>query len=189
MFCSTSAFSTLTQFGAVGTNQLEAAATAKGASCGLSLLTPASLVVFGMFPTLASPVSALVPVNALIQSAASDAFLLWAGIARSEPPRNSGISLPLTWLGIGYAPTTSARAGLPESLFSAYGHSQPLPMNDPTCPLAKTSACCGCASSVVLLARERARTVFFAAVRPLIAAGFASVPTHLPFFRVAIWPP
>src|SRR5919199_2723400 len=106
MFCSTSAFSTLTQFGAVGTNQLDDAARANGASCGLSLLTPASDVVFGMLPTFAIPVSALVLVNALIQSAASETFLLWAGIARSEPPRNSGISLPLTWLGIGYAATT-----------------------------------------------------------------------------------
>src|SRR5947199_8660603 len=113
MFCSTSAFSTLTQFGAVGTNQLEAAAFANGASCGLSLFTPASFVVLGMFPTLARPVSALVLVNALIQSAASVAFLLWAGIARSEPPRNSGISLPLTWLCIRYAPTTLARYGFP----------------------------------------------------------------------------
>src|SRR5439155_17008258 len=135
------------------------------------------------------PVSALVLVNALIQSAASVAFLLWAGIARSEPPRNSGISLPLTWLGIGYAPTTFARSGFPESLFNAYGHSQPLPMNEATWPLAKTSACCGCASSVVLLARERARTVDFATVRPLIAFAAARVPTHLPFFRVAICPP
>src|SRR5438094_9152107 len=106
MFCSTSAFSTLTQFGAVGTNQLEDAAFANGASCGLSLFTPASFVVLGMFPTLASPVSALVLVNALIQSAASVAFLLCAGMARSEPPRNSGMSLPLMRLGIGYAPTT-----------------------------------------------------------------------------------
>src|SRR5919197_39025 len=132
MFCSTSAFSTFTQFGAVGTNQLDDAARAKGARCGSSLLTPASVVVFGMFPTFASPVSELELVNALIQSAASATFLLCAGMARSEPPKNSGISLPLTWLGIGYAPKTEARSGFPESLLSAYGHSQPLPMNDPT---------------------------------------------------------
>src|SRR5919204_5643035 len=101
MFCRTSAFSTLTQFGAVGTNQLEAAACANGASCGFEALTRASFVVFAMLPTLAMPISDSVLVNALIQSAARAVFFDPAGIARSEPPRNSGISLPLTWLGIG----------------------------------------------------------------------------------------
>src|SRR5919202_3447868 len=189
MFCSTSAFSTFTQFGAVGTNQLDDAAFANGASCGLSLLTLASVVVFGMLPTFASPICALELVNALIQSAASDVFLLPAGIARSEPPRNSGISLPLTWLGIGYAATCGASAGLPVSLFSANGHSQPLPMKEATCPLAKTSPCHGCASSFVLLARERARTIRLATVTPFTAFGWLRVPTPFPPLRTAIWPP
>src|SRR5438132_3100319 len=189
MFCSTSAFSTFTQLGAVGTNQLDAAARAKGASCGLAAFTRASFVVLAMLPTLAMPVCESVLVNSLIQSAARDTFFDPAGIARSDPPRNSGISLPLMRLGIGYAPMTGARSGLPESLFSANGHSQPLPMNEATWPLAKTSPCHGCASSFVLLARESERTMFLATVRPLTAFFELSVPTHLPFFWTAIWPP
>src|SRR5690349_5659808 len=101
MFWRTSPFSTFTQFGAVGTNQLDAAAAANGASCGFAALTRASFVVLAMFPTFAMPVSESLFVNSLIQSAASAVFFEPAGIARSEPPRNSGMSLPLTWLGIG----------------------------------------------------------------------------------------
>src|SRR5919202_5786620 len=155
MFWRTSAFSTFTQFGAVGTNQLDFAASANGASCGFAALTRASFVVLAMLPTLAMPICDSVLVNSLIQSAARAVCFEPAGIARSEPPRNSGISFPLTWLGIGYAPICGASAGLPVSLFSANGHSQPLPMNDATWPLANTRPCHGCASSFVLLARER----------------------------------
>jgi hypothetical protein len=50
--------------------------------------------------------------------------------------------------------------GLPTFASRAYGHSQPLPMNEPTLPLANTSACCGFASSPVLLARLSFMTVF-----------------------------
>src|SRR5919204_5298682 len=127
-----SAFSTFAQFGVVGTNQLYFAAFANGASCGFEALMLTSVVVFGMFPALAMPRSAAELVNSLIQSAASDGFLLPAGIARSEPPRNVGMYLPLMWLGLGYAPTSGASDGLPTFASSAYGHSQPLPMNSPT---------------------------------------------------------
>src|SRR5690348_7088342 len=96
-----SAFSTFAQFGVVGTNQLYFAASANGASCGFDALMLTSVVVFGMFPACAISRSEAEPVNALIQSDAREAFLLVAGMARSEPPRNVGMYRPLTWLGIG----------------------------------------------------------------------------------------
>ena len=48
-----------------------------------------------------------------IQSTARSWFELDAGIARSEPPRNAGIVLPLVWLGIGKAPMYGLSFGLP----------------------------------------------------------------------------
>src|SRR6266542_3744902 len=189
MFCSTFAFSTLTQFGLVGTNQPNFAARANGASFGFDALNESSFVVLAMLPALAISLSAGVLVNALIQSTASLWFFVVTGTARSEPPRNVGMNFPLTWLGIGYAPTTGARAGFPSFSSSAYGHSQPLPMNEPTLPFAKASACCGFASSPVLLARESASTVDFSTVSAVIACFELSVPFHLPFLRTAIWPP
>src|SRR6266511_154886 len=153
MFCSTFAFSTFAQLGLVGTNQLYFAARAKGASFGFDALNARSFVVLAMLPAFAISLSAAVLVNALIQSTARLWFLVVTGTARSEPPSNVGMNLPLTWLAMGYAPTTGARSGLPTFSSRAYGHSQPFPMNEPTLPLAKTSACCAFASSVVLLAR------------------------------------
>src|SRR5688572_204389 len=99
------------------------------------------------------------------------------------------MNLPLTWLGIGYAPILLAREGLPTLGSSAYGHSQPFPMNEPTRPFEKTRACCGLASSPVLFARERDRTIAFSLVRPWIACGELRVPCHLSPFRTAIFPP
>ena len=99
--------------------------------------------MFGIAPSLAIRVIAGVPVYAFSQSIASDLFFVVTGTARSEPPMKVGMYWPLMWLGIGYAPMCPARAGLPSFGSSAYGHSQPLPMNEPTLPLAKTSACCG----------------------------------------------
>src|SRR5207302_2784494 len=190
MFCRTSAFSTLAQFGVVGTNQLYFAAFANGASCGFDALIEASVVVFGItFPCVASERCALVEVNALIQSAPSDTFWLVIGIARSDPPRKLGMYLPAMWLGIGYAPIAGASAGLPSFGSSAYGHSQPLPMNDATLPFAKTSACCGFASSPVLFARDWAATVALSAFRPAIEALELSAPCHLPPLWTAILPP
>src|SRR5437660_9410069 len=171
-----SAFSTFAQFGVVGTNQLNFAASANGASCGLEALIDTSEVVFGMLPACAINRSAAELVNALIQSAASDVLRLGAGIARSEPPRNVGMKRPLTRLGIGYAPTSGARLGFPTLGSSAYGHSQPLPMKSPTFPFAKTSDCCGFASSPVRFARESACTIPFRTVRALIACFELSAP-------------
>ena len=95
-------FSTFTQFSAAGTNQLELAARANGATCLFVLWTLASDVVFGStLPTVAMWRIRGVPVNSLIQSSASERFLLVTGIARSEPPRNVGMYLPGVWLGIG----------------------------------------------------------------------------------------
>ena len=86
---------------------------------------------------------------------------------------------PLTRLGMGYAPILPALAGFPSFGSSEYGHSHPLPMNEPTLPLAKTSACCGCASSPVVRPRELERH------RPPCrqagsACGESREPTHLP---------
>src|SRR5256885_17176773 len=119
MFCSTFAFSTFAQLGLVGTNQLYFAARAKGASLGFAALKARSFVVLAMLPAFAISLSAAVLVNAFIQSAARLAFLLDTGIARSEPPRNVGMNLPLMWLGMGDAPTTGARLGSPSFWSSA----------------------------------------------------------------------
>src|SRR5829696_8260741 len=119
MFWSTSAFSTLAQFGLVGTNQLYFAARAKGASFGFAALSARSVVVLAMFPALAISRSAAELVKALIQSTARLWFLLVTGTARSEPPRNVGMNLPLVWLGIGNAPILSSSEGLPVSLLRA----------------------------------------------------------------------
>src|SRR3954447_12145007 len=73
-------FSTSTQCFAVGTNQLRAAARSL-------MLEPSRLVGFGMLPFVWRPFSELVLVKSLIQSEASEAFLLVTGTARSEPPR------------------------------------------------------------------------------------------------------
>src|SRR6266542_3785435 len=186
MFCSTFAFSTLTQFGLVGTNQPNFAARANGASFGFDALNESSFVVLAMLPAFAISLSAGVLVNALIQSTASLWFFVVTGTARSEPPRNVGMNFPLTWLGIGYAPTTGARAGFPSFSSSAYGHSQPLPMKEPTLPLAKTSACWGFASSVVLLARVNVLKTVWTWVRARSACGELRVPFHLPPLRTAI---
>ena len=131
MFWSTCAFSTFAQFGAVGTNQLDFAACAKGASCGLLALTPASDVVFGMTPAeLVSWRMFWLEVYARIQSIASGRFWLDAGIARSDPPRNVGMNLPRVWLGIGNAPRF--RFGLPFCGSVIRPHSHPFEIVAPT---------------------------------------------------------
>src|SRR2546423_4355376 len=113
MFCSTFAFSTLTQFGLVGTNQPYFAARANGASFGFDALNASSFVVFAMLPALAISLSAAVLVNALIQSTARLWFFVVTGTARSEPPMTVGMTLPAMWLAIGDATLTRAIAGLP----------------------------------------------------------------------------
>src|SRR5215212_7296828 len=185
--CSTFALSTFAQLGVEGTNQLYFAASANGASVGFAAFTFASEVEFGMTPAaVAISVSLAVLVYAAIHSCASDLFLLVTGTPRFEPPRNVGMYLPFVWLGIGYAPIEFFSAGLPSFGSSAYGHSHPLPMNEPTLPFANTSACCGCASSPVLFARERLSATFCHAVSPRNAAGESSAPIHLPFRVFAI---
>src|SRR5438874_9759954 len=113
MFCRTFAFSTLAQFGAVGTNQPYFAARANGASFGFDALNASSFVVLAMLPAFAISLSAAVLVNALIQSTARLWFLVVTGTPRSEPPRNGGMNLPAMWPGIGYASITFASDGLP----------------------------------------------------------------------------
>src|SRR3954468_7561913 len=86
-------FSTSTQCFAAGTNQLRVAARS-------FTLVPSRFVAFGMLPLAWRAFWASVLVKSLIQSAASEAFLLGAGTARSEPPRKPGIAWPAVWLGI-----------------------------------------------------------------------------------------
>src|ERR1700757_4411194 len=85
-------FSTSTQCFAVGTNQLRAAARSL-------MLVPSRFVAFGMLPLACSARSEAVSVKSLIQSDASEAWLLVTGTARSEPPRKPGRGLPGVWLG------------------------------------------------------------------------------------------
>src|SRR3954465_6761213 len=189
MFCRTFAFSTLTQFGLVGTNQPSFAARANGASFGFDALNANSFGVVAKLPALGISLSAAVLVNALIQSTARLWFFVVTGTARSEPPRNPGMILPGVWLGIRYAPTTGASAGFPSFSSSAYGHSQPLPMNEPTFPFANTSDCCGFASSPVLLARDSCVSTVFTWFSALSACGVLSAPFHFPPFCTATCPP
>src|SRR3954449_3580243 len=116
-------FSTSTQCFAAGTNQLRAAARSL-------TLEPSRFVAFGMLPLDWSERSASVLVKSLIQSAASAAFLLGAGTARSEPPRKPGIGCPLVWLGM----TNWAVAAL--NLFPTQQLNQPGPMIDAAPPCA-----------------------------------------------------
>src|SRR5439155_14322823 len=117
------------------------AARANGASFGFEALKARSLVVLAMLPAFAISLSAAVLVNALIQSTARLWFFVVTGTPRSEPPMNVGMNLPAMWLGIGYAPITEARDGLPSFSSSAYAHSQPVPMTEATSPFAKTTDC------------------------------------------------
>src|SRR5438105_6973182 len=80
-------FSTLTQFFAVGTNQLRFAARS-------FTLLPSRLVAFGMLPFAWRVFSPSVDVKSRIQSFASDFSFAPAGTARSDPPRNPGNDLP-----------------------------------------------------------------------------------------------
>src|SRR5919201_3372928 len=119
------AFSTSTQCGAVGTNQLRAAARS-------FTLVPSRLVAFGMLPFACSAFSDAVLVKILIQSFASVFWSLVAGIARSEPPRKPGIVRPFVWLGITNWPVTSLN--LPTQQLNHAG-----PSIDAACPCAYTS--------------------------------------------------
>ena len=82
----------LTQFLAVGTNQLRAAAFSV-------MLSPSRLVAFGTFPLAWSVFSAEVLVNSWSQAAPA-VLLAPIGTARLEPPRKPGIGCPGVWLGI-----------------------------------------------------------------------------------------
>ena len=120
-------------FAASGVDALSFTGHKLGASVGFDALIRASVVVFGMTPpAVAMRVMLAVLVNAAIQSEASAFCLLVTGTPRFEPPRKVGMYRPLTWLGIGYAPILPSRPGFPTFGSSAYGHSHPLPMNEPT---------------------------------------------------------
>jgi hypothetical protein len=100
MFCSTFAFSTLAQFGLVGTNQLNFAARANGASFGFDALSASSFVVLAMLPALRS--QSRPRAGERLDPVHGEALVLRRhGTARSEPPRNVGMYLPFEWLGIG----------------------------------------------------------------------------------------
>ena len=63
------------------------------------------------------------------------------------------------------------------------------PTIEPARPAAYWSYGFGCASSVVLLARETELKKFLYAVRPAIDLGVSRAPFHLPLTRVAMFPP
>src|SRR5436190_4936650 len=85
MFCSTFWLSTFAQFGVEGTNQLDFAASANGASVGFEAFTFARDVAFGITPpAVAINVSLAVLVYAAIHSVASVLFLLVTGTPRFE---------------------------------------------------------------------------------------------------------
>src|SRR5919108_5652955 len=86
-------FSTLTQFFAVGTNQLRFAARS-------FTLFPSRLVAFGMLPFACKVFSPSVLVKILIQSFARALSFEPFGTARSEPPRKPGIDWPALWPGM-----------------------------------------------------------------------------------------
>src|SRR5689334_5889878 len=112
MLRSTFAFSTFAQFLAVGTNHVLVDAFASCAP-GLPETRFSCDVLFGMFPTLTIPAMLALDVKSASQSSAWDLWLVVTGMARSEPPRNAGIVLPATWLGIAKAPITGFSFGLP----------------------------------------------------------------------------
>src|SRR6266516_4497146 len=92
---STFPFSTLAQFGEIGTNQLNLAALANGETFGFPTVSLARFEAFGMFPASAIFFSFPAVVNAAIQSNARLLLSLVTGTARSEPPRNVGMYRPL----------------------------------------------------------------------------------------------
>src|SRR5450755_2244427 len=136
MFCNTFWLSTSAQLGAVGTNQLWAAALANG-------LSPSKLisdVVFGItLASLTRAVMPVVPVKSLIHSSAHATFLLAAGITRSEPPRNVGSGALASLPGIGKASIFSA--GLPVFGSLTDPSSQPLPYIIAAWPCAIAESC------------------------------------------------
>src|SRR2546421_4399594 len=135
-------FSTLTQFFAVGTNQLRLAARS-------FTLFPSRLVAFGMLPFACSVRSDSVLVKIRIQSFASALSLLPFGTARSDPPRKPGIDTPALWPGITNCDV--AFLYLPTQQLNQAG-----PTIEAACPCAYTSYGCGRSSVPVLLAREAA---------------------------------
>src|ERR671926_405527 len=147
-------FSTLTQFFAVGTNQLRFAARS-------FTLLPSRLVAFGMLPFAWSVFSASVLVKILIQSFASALSLLPFGTARSDPPRKPGIDWPALWPGITNCAVTFLNF-LPTQQLNHAG-----PTIEAACPCAYTSYGCGRSSVPVLLAREVALKNRLYAARPL----------------------
>src|SRR5262249_61905938 len=118
-FCRIRPFSTLAQFGSTGTNQLDFADAANGASFGSASAVSSRVVVFGTLPACTRPCSDRPLVNALIQAAAQFWCWLLAVIARSDPPEKDCIAWPDVALGIGNTPILSANARSPPLSFGA----------------------------------------------------------------------
>src|SRR4029077_88092 len=132
----------LTQFFAVGTNQLCAAAFS-------FTLVPSRDVVFGMLPIPRREVIEDVLVWPLTPSTASP-LSAPSGTARSEPPRKPGIGFPAVWLGVTNCFVTALLVSPTQQL------NQRAPTIEAALPWAYTSYGLGWVSSVVLLAREAA---------------------------------
>ena len=165
---STFAFSTSTQCLAVGMNQLPFAARS------LTAVTEQVRRVGDVALRLERCPASCVLVNALIQSIAACPRVRWrAGIARSEPPRNAGIDLPLMTLGI-----TNCFSCL---VLRADATAEPGGPDDRgRLTLRVHVVRLGPASSAVLLACDAARKKALYARSPARACGESSRPTHLP---------
>src|SRR5207245_7370842 len=88
MSCSTLDDSTFAQLGEFGVKRLTLAAAANFA--GRPVLSETSVVVFGITPpTVTIWLWNLVPPSSPTHSRASGCCLLWAAMARSEPPRKT----------------------------------------------------------------------------------------------------
>src|SRR6266487_533295 len=154
VFCRIRLFSTFAQFGLIGTNQVDLADAANGASFGSDEAASSSVVLFGMLPALTRPCSDWPSVNALTQAADQSWCWLLAVIARSDPPMKDCMAPPFE-PGIAKTPILSASAGSPPLSLGAPTEpaSQPRPYIIATCPWAITVYCCGLASSIVLSPR------------------------------------
>src|SRR5580704_1706241 len=146
------------------------------------------LVALGMKPSSRPWFSWLiVPVNSLVHVNAAAWLGLFLAMARSEPPRKTGATLP------GFTP---GRMNVPmllamDLLSATTWPSVQLPsMNIAALPLAKIEASDGVASLTLLDAGvDRAFWICWYAFRPARDFGVSRAPVQFPPFWTAIWPP
>ena len=136
MVWSTLPFSTLTQFGAVGTNQLYFAALANGASAGLCAFTSQGGRVRRCSGLGDAPLRAVL-VKAWIQSAAEATCCSSRDRDREVGAAEEGrhvLALDVARHRVGAHLRRERLRRSPAFGLKTYGHSQPLPMNEATWP-------------------------------------------------------